>query len=149
MKNLVAEIVVVVKYMNMSEPVGVTSNIIGTDMCTAIVTLKTNVPIETPEGWEKVDPLTFTKVYTDNVTKTITIVGLNGLTGTAQVVVDGIAATPLVPNSGVGGDDCENIGTRGIGSPDTGRNLVLGMIVLGEVVFVGVGLAVFFKLRES
>jgi len=131
----------IVKYMDMSEPTGVATGVVESGMCTAIVTLKVNVPIETPKGWERVDPQTFTKVYTENITETITIVGLNGLTGTVQIIVDGIVATPLVPNSGVGAEDC-------VSAPDTGRNLILGLVVLGEVGFVAAGLAVFFKMRE-
>jgi len=132
----------IVKYMDMSEPTGVATGVVEPGMCTVVVTLKTNVPIETPEGWEKVDPQTFTKVYTENITETITVVGLNGLTGTVQIIVEGIVNTPLVPNSGVGAEAC-------VSAPNTGRNLILGLVVLGEVAFVVIGLAVFFRVREA
>ena len=137
----------IVKYWDMSEPVGVTTSDISTPTCGPVtVTLTTNVPIETPKGWTKVNSRKFTKEYAENKTETLTLVGLNGLTGTVQIVVDNIiiAGAPLAPSAGEGLIDC-----REKKAPDAGRNLVLGMVVLGEVMFVVIGVAVFFRVREA
>jgi len=34
-------------------------------------------------------------------------------------------------------------------SPDTGVGVFMSLVVLGEIVFVAVGVAVFFKLKEA
>jgi len=134
---------IIVKYLDMSEPVGtVTSDAEGTECFIVTVTLKTNVPIETPGGWVKANSRTFTKAYSENTSEEVALVGLNGLNGTILVVVDSIVCSP-------GEQPKPPTSKSNLKTPDTGMSLVFGLVTLGEVLFVVVGLAVFFRMREA
>ena len=134
---------IIVKYLDMSEPVGtVTSDAEGTGCFIVTVTLKTNVPIETPGGWVKANSRTFTKAYSENTSEEVALVGLNGLNGTALVVVDSIVCSPEEQPKPPASKSNPK-------SPDTGIGLVLGWVTLGEMLFVVVGLAVFFRMRKA
>jgi len=107
---------VIAKYLDMSEPILVIPPLLepdtpngsaNSDGCNPVkVTLKTNVPIVVPNGWTKVDDLTYTKVYTRNATESVPMVGLNGVTGeNIEIVIDSITCRPtnpiLPPNTGL------------------------------------------------
>lgn len=56
-------------------------------------TLITNNDIITPDGWQKVDSKTFTKVYYENVDETLTFTDINGFTGSVDIFINNIIAS--------------------------------------------------------
>ena len=87
---------IVVKYLDMSEPVGIVFSDAGDEGCEAVtITITTNVPIEIPDGWTRTGFTEYKKVYTENTEEEVAIVGLNGVTGdSVQVIVDTIICLP-------------------------------------------------------
>ena len=67
--------------------------------------------------------------------------------GAVDVTVDNGVSTQILAN---GYEYVKNESLiKQILSPDTGGSKAMGMIVLGEIVFIAAGIAVFFKLKNT
>ena len=71
-----------------------------------LVTIETNEPIQTPDGWTKVSDTKYTKLYTENTSEDIIVYDLAGNATKAHVTVSSISK----PGTG-GSDQDKNQGT--------------------------------------
>lgn len=79
-----------------------------------IVTIRANEPIQTPEGWTKVDDVTFTKEYTHNVDRNVNIYDLAGNGNDVDIRITNIVQNKEVTVSYVDEATGETVGTETI-----------------------------------
>jgi len=76
----------------------------------------------------------------------VTLAFKDGVSATGVLLVKDSHDRLGAPNTGIRGA-CNSLINKLL-APDTGK-VVFGLVILGEVVFVVVGIAVFFKVREA
>ena len=79
-----------------------------------IVTIRANEPIQTPEGWTKVDDVTFTKEYTHNVDRNVNIYDLAGNGNDVDIRITNIVQNKEVTVSYVDEATGETVGIETI-----------------------------------
>ena len=79
-----------------------------------IVTIRANEPIQTPEGWTKVDDVTFTKEYTHNVDRNVNIYDLAGNGNDVDIRITNIVQNKEVTVSYVDEATGETVGKETI-----------------------------------
>ncbi|MCL1963418.1 hypothetical protein FWF64_04125, partial [Candidatus Saccharibacteria bacterium] len=136
------------EYMDMSppeittppqiEPIDNPNGSANSNGCNPVkVTLTTNVPIEIPDGYTKTGNLTYEKIYTENTTENVPMVGLNGIIGEdVEIVIDTIICQqeiPITPPT-----------PPRITAPNTGLNAVQigGMVITGLLMISVAGILV-------
>lgn len=106
-----------------------------------IVTIRANEPIQTPEGWTKVDDVTFTKEYTHNVDRNVNIYDLAGNGNDVDIRITNIVQNKEVTVSYVDEATGETVGTETItvaGNAGTFSTNLLEEVPAGyEIVYVG------------
>ena len=106
-----------------------------------IVTIRANEPIQTPEGWTKVDDVTFTKEYTHNVDRNVNIYDLAGNGNDVDIRITNIVQNKEVTVSYVDEATGETVGTETItvaGNAGTFSTNLLEKVPAGyEIVYVG------------